>query len=76
MRGMERKKDYNDNLDYRVEHIFNNRKYGSMDCKGCEHYKNVTQEWRAILTSRCANILKMTGNTHKALERTKKEKGG
>lgn len=33
------KSNYKDNLDYRVEHIFNNLKYVKLDCKGCKHYK-------------------------------------
>lgn len=31
------KSSYNDNLEYRVESIYNNLNYISMDCKGCEH---------------------------------------
>ena len=33
------KSDYKDNTDYRVEHIYNNLKYVSLDCKGCKHSK-------------------------------------
>lgn len=33
------KSDYKDNTDYRVEHIYNNLKYVSLDCEGCKHSK-------------------------------------
>lgn len=33
------KSNYNDNLEYRVENIYNNRKHTSMKCKECEHRK-------------------------------------
>lgn len=32
------KSDYNDNLDYRTENIYNNLKAVKMECKGCKHY--------------------------------------
>lgn len=31
------KSNYNDNLDYRVEHIYNNLTYVKMNCEGCKH---------------------------------------
>ena len=31
------KSNYKDNLEYRVEHIYNNLNYISMDCKECQH---------------------------------------
>lgn len=32
------KSNYHDNLKYRVEHIYSNRRYIKLGCKGCEHY--------------------------------------
>lgn len=31
------KSNYKDNIDYRIEHIYNNLNYVSMDCKECKH---------------------------------------
>ncbi|KYH30451.1 hypothetical protein CLTEP_26560 [Clostridium tepidiprofundi DSM 19306] len=33
------KSNYNDNLDNRIENIYNNLKHVSMDCKGCKYSK-------------------------------------
>jgi DNA-binding MarR family transcriptional regulator len=69
------KSDYNDNLDYRVEHIFNNRKYVSMDCKGCEHYKECYSRVESDFNfPDDANILKMT-ETHTRHLREPRRKG-
>ena len=31
------KSDYDDNLEYRVEYLYNNQRYAKIDCKGCPH---------------------------------------
>jgi len=33
------KSQYNDNLEYRVEHLYNNKKYAELNCEGCQHSK-------------------------------------
>lgn len=32
------KSNYRDNLDYRIDNLYQNRKYVSLDCEGCSYY--------------------------------------
>ncbi len=69
------KSNYNDNLEYRVENIFNNKKYASMNCNDCKHLTECCNRVESEFNyPDDFNLIEMTEN-HTQYLRSPKRKG-
>ena len=70
------KSNYNDNLDYRIEHIYNNKKALELDCKDCKEFNNC---YSKVLSDFSYNendtLITVAENTQKYLKSSNR-KGG
>ena len=68
------KSNYNDRLEYRVESIFNNKKYASMNCNDCKHltecYNRVESDFNYPDDF---NLIEMTESHTRHLQAPKRE---
>jgi len=63
------KSGYNDNLKYRVGHIFNNRRYIALGCKRCEHYNECWSRVESDFNFTDDNVIEMVESHTRYLRR-------
>lgn len=69
------KSNYKDSLDNRIDNIYNNRKYVSMDCKGCKHSQECWNKIESDFSFKDGEILLNMSETHTSKLKASKRKG-
>ncbi|KEI04292.1 hypothetical protein ADU78_07395 [Clostridium botulinum] len=70
------KSNYKDSLDNRIDNIYNNRKYISMDCKGCKHSKECWNKIESNFNYSDGEVLLNMSETHTSKLKASNRKGG
>lgn len=70
------KSNYRDSLDNRIDNIYNNRKYISMDCKGCKHSHECWNKIESNFNYSPGEVLLNMSETHTSKLKASNRKGG